>query len=188
MFPLMAFVNSITRTFRKVTFPSRKRMMTIKRNVSHLNRLLSCLFWAGWAVGRGGFLSTLSGAHGGRGRTDTRSISRLVLRSSRVRTSKNIFVNLSRMVRRRVLEELWLRKDSMSSGISCVFFSDRGVLASVNEADLSGCRGGESGENLDCSTPNLSGGEIERCSLNLEGFCQGEDVEAMPLEGRSRQR
>jgi hypothetical protein len=29
----------------------------------------------------------------------------------------------------------------------------------------------------------LSEGEIERCSLNLEGFCQGEDVEVIPLEG-----
>lgn len=62
-----------------------------------------------------------------------------------------------------------------------MFFSDRGVPASVNEAVLSGCRGGESGENLDCPMKKLSGGEIERCSLNLEGFCQGEDVEDMPL-------
>lgn len=71
----------------------------------------------------------------------------------------------------------------MSSGILRVVFSDRGEPASVREAVLSGCGGGESGENLDCSIPKLSGGEIERCSLNLEGFCQGEDVEAMPLEG-----
>lgn len=56
-----------------------------------------------------------------------------------------------------------------------------GVPASVNEAVLSGCGGGESGENLDCSIAELfEGGEIERCSLNLEGFCQGEDAEAMP--------
>jgi hypothetical protein len=31
--------------------------------------------------------------------------------------------------------------------------------------------------------PKLSEGEIERCSLNLEGFCQGEGVEVMALEG-----
>ena len=61
--------------------------------------------------------------------------------------------------------------------------SDGGVPARVNEAVLSGWAGGESGENLDCSTLRMSGGEIERCSLNLEGFCQGDDVEAMPVEG-----
>jgi len=71
----------------------------------------------------------------------------------------------------------------MSSGISRVFFSDEGVPASVNEAVLSGCGGGESGENLDCSIPKPFEGVIERCSLNLEGFFQGEDVEAMPLGG-----
>ena len=69
----------------------------------------------------------------------------------------------------------------LSSGISRVFFSDWGVPARVSEAVLSGCRGGESIENLDRSTPKSFGGEIERCSLNLEGFRQGEDVEAMPL-------
>lgn len=83
------------------------------------------------------------------------------------------------------LEEPLLRKDSISSGISRGCFSDGGEPASVNEAVLRGCEGGESGENLDCSMPKLFGGEIaiERCSLNLEGFCQGEDVEAMPLGG-----
>ena len=55
--------------------------------------------------------------------------------------------------------------------------------ASVNEAVLGGRGGEESRENLDRSTAKPSEGEIERCSLNLEGFCQGEDVEAMPLEG-----
>ena len=64
-----------------------------------------------------------------------------------------------------------------------MFFRIRGVPARVNEAVLRGCGGGESGENLDCLMAKLFGGEIERCSLNLEGFCQGEDVEAMPLEG-----
>ena len=89
-------------------------------------------------------------------------------------------MNLSRIVCR--FEEPLLRKDSISSGISRGCFSD-GEPASVNEAVLRGCGGGESGENLDCSMPMLFGGEIERCSLNLEGFCQGEDAEAMPLEG-----
>jgi hypothetical protein len=55
------------------------------------------------------------------------------------------------------------------------------VPASVNEAVLSGSGGGESGENLDCSMPKSFEGVIERCSLNLEGFFQGEGVEAIPL-------
>jgi hypothetical protein len=106
-----------------------------------------------------------------------------LLRSSRVRTSKKIFVNLSRIVCRRTFEEPWLRRDSTSSGISRAFINDGGVPANVNEAVLSGWAGGESGENLDRSMVKLSEGEIERCSLNLEGFCQGEEVEVMPLGG-----
>jgi len=188
VFRLITFVNSTTRTFRKATFPSSRRMIRINKNAHHLNRLLFCFFWgglgAGLAIGSGdfSFLSTFSGAHGDRGRRiDTRSTSLLLIRSSKVRTSKKILVNLSRIVCRR--EELRLRMDSTSSGISRVFFSVGGVPARVNEAVLSGNIGGESGENLDCSMKELSGGEIERCSLNLEGFCRGEDVEAIPLEG-----
>ena len=84
------------------------------------------------------------------------------------------------MVCRRTFDP-WLRRDSTSSGISRVFINDEGVPANVNEAVLGGWSGGESRENLDRSIPKLSEGEIERCSLNLEGFCQREDVEAMPL-------
>ena len=187
VFRLITFVNSTTRTFRKATFPSSRRMIRINKNAHHLNRLLFRFFWgglgAGLAIGRGdfSFLSTFSGAHGDRRRTDTRSTSLLLIRSSRARTSKKILVNLSRIVCLR--EELRLRMDSTSSGISRVFFSVGGVPARVNEAVLSGNIGGESGENLDCSMKELSGGEIERCSLNLEGFWRGEDVEAIPLEG-----
>jgi len=44
-FPLMTFVRSTTRTFKKATFPSRARMIRINRNVHHLNRLFFCFFW-----------------------------------------------------------------------------------------------------------------------------------------------
>lgn len=105
VFPLITFVSSTTRTFRKATFPSRARMIRISRNVHHQDRRF-CFFCVceelgpGWVAGRGSlsFFSTLSGAHGDMGGTETRSMSRLLPRSSKVRTSKKILVNLSRMV------------------------------------------------------------------------------------------
>jgi len=44
VFPLITFVSSTTRTFRKATFPSRARMIRISRNAHHLNRRF-CFFW-----------------------------------------------------------------------------------------------------------------------------------------------
>ena len=53
VFLSITFVSSNTRTFRKAAFPSRARMIRIKRNVHHLNLLFSCFFWGGECLGTG---------------------------------------------------------------------------------------------------------------------------------------